>query len=224
MAFSLIVFDLDDTIYPESMYVKSGFCAVGQWLEESRNIQGFAERALELYKQGVRGHIFDAVLKQIGIANEEMSVLVPKMVRHYREHLPQITLYEDAKWALSYAGSKAPLGLLTDGYAVAQRQKVNALGIEKLFAAIVYSDDLGRDCWKPSPAPYLKLMSTMDVKGADCIYIGDNPQKDFITARKLGWKTVHIHRKGAEYATVVADGLHAAEYQISDLRQLESIL
>ena len=40
-----VVFDLDDTLFPEREFVLSGFAAVDAWLRNNRAITGFAERA-----------------------------------------------------------------------------------------------------------------------------------------------------------------------------------
>ena len=36
-----VIFDLDDTLFPERTYVLSGFRAVGDWISETYSIRGF---------------------------------------------------------------------------------------------------------------------------------------------------------------------------------------
>src|SRR5262249_27135707 len=139
-------------------------------------------------------------------------------------HMPDIYLYEDAAWALRYFSEKYPLGLLTDGYAQTQRNKVTALSIADYFQVIVYSDDDGRACWKPSHVPYQKIMTQAEAAGANCCYIADNPSKDFVTARALGWRTVRLVRKGGEYADIEAAEGHEADHRITSLHQLHGAL
>jgi len=57
----LYVLDIDDTLYLERDYVRSGFCAVGRWLAEHQNVEDFFERAWALFEAGARGNIFDTV-------------------------------------------------------------------------------------------------------------------------------------------------------------------
>ncbi len=57
-ALRAVVFDLDDTLYPERAYVLSGFHAVAAWAEEQLKIPrrlGFAELR-QLFEDGVRGN------------------------------------------------------------------------------------------------------------------------------------------------------------------------
>ena len=38
------------------------------------------------------------------------------------------------------------------------------------------------------------LTKKLGVKPAQCVYVGDNPEKDFIAPNKLGFKTIQIVR------------------------------
>lgn len=220
----LIVFDLDDTLYEEAQFVRSGFRAVSDWLATEYGISDFYTNAVQRYENGARGNIFDEALTRCGVPEAAMQALIPAMVAHYRAHHPCLTLYEDAAWALDYAAARATLGLLTDGYAHTQRNKVAALGIAPHFAAIVYSDDAGRDAWKPSPIPYQRMMQETGFAGPDCCYIADNPKKDFIAPRALGWKTINIQRPQGEYAGYQPSAAESAEHQIATLYDLEAYL
>ena len=54
----VVVFDLDDTLYLERDYVRSGFRAVDAWLA-SRGILGFFGEAWANFENGLRGKAFD---------------------------------------------------------------------------------------------------------------------------------------------------------------------
>lgn len=216
-----VVFDLDDTLYMEKEYVFSGFQEVDLWVQRHCKVQGFFEKAILLFNQGHRGHIFNEALDLLNINIEYGMVL--QMIKVYREHLPKIQLYPDARWALQYSFDKAVIGLLTDGYLEAQRQKVRALGIGPYFKTIVYSDELGRAYWKPSPIPYIRMSMSIGIDVKQCVYIGDNPQKDFITAKRLGWTTICVKRADDLYSGVAKNSDYLADYQISTLYELKHI-
>jgi len=215
----VVVFDLDDTLYPERQYVISGFRAVDHWLKEHRRCEGFFQEAIALSESGARGNIFDVALERLGL--EPTKPFVEDLVRVYREHPPTVGLYDDARWAIDFFRARGPLGLLTDGFLVAQQNKLAALNIAEAFQSVVFSDALGRDCWKPSPAPYRQVMSEIPGAASDYVYIADNPKKDFIGARALGWATVQIARpEGVYYREEVPPG-YRADHVVSTLRQLE---
>lgn len=189
----VVVFDLDDTLFPERQYVLSGFRAVDAWLEEAKGMSGFYERAKALFEAGSRGNIFDLALAESECSGDK--ALIRELVRVYREHPPRLNLYEDARWAIDVFRAHGPLGLISDGHLVAQQNKLAALNIGEAFQAVVFSDAFGRDSWKPSPRPYQRIMELIPGAPSDFVYIADNPSKDFITARRLGWGTIQIARR-----------------------------
>jgi putative hydrolase of the HAD superfamily len=217
----ILVFDLDDTLFPEHEFVRSGFKAVGAWMLNEYSVANFFEVAWQFFEEGKRGKIFNLTLKQLGVEDE--SLIIEKMLQIYREHQPTLSLYPDARWAINYFQQNKQLGLITDGYLTTQGNKVDALGIEANFDVIVYSDLYGRENWKPSPVPYLKVMELTGCQGAECLYVGDNPSKDFVTAKKLDWITVQICREGGEYSKIMPEKNYEANFQIKSLMELKNI-
>jgi len=218
----IIVFDVDDTLFPEREFVRSGFQAVGEWMLNKYGVPGFFESAWKFFAQGKRGKIFNLVLAEIGI--EDDPEIIQELIQIYRKHKPQISLYSDARWAIDYFKDHKKLGAITDGYLTTQRNKVEALHIANSFDTIIYSDEYGRENWKPSPVPYLKVMELTGFQGSECIYVGDNPHKDFVTAKKLSWRTVQIDRQNGEYSKTLAAPGYEADRTILSLTELETIL
>ena len=72
-AWQAIVFDLDDTLYPERAYVLSGFRAVAAWAAGELGLpvtQGFAELR-RLFDDGVRGDTFNRWLESHGFQPDD---------------------------------------------------------------------------------------------------------------------------------------------------------
>ena len=211
-----VIFDLDDTLYPERSYNISGFEAVGDHVAAAHGIVGFAVACTELFRAGARRDIFDRAARQLG------AVLpVADLVDVYRAHAPSISLFDDARQALATCRDNGPLGLLTDGYAAVQRRKVAALGINNLFASIVYSDDHGRGAWKPSEVPYRVTMANLADVADQFVYVGDNPVKDFVTARALGWYTVMVDRPSGVHRTIGRPEGYEADSTVSSLVEID---
>jgi putative hydrolase of the HAD superfamily len=218
----VIVFDLDDTLFPEWQYVLSGFHAVDAYLCDIGHCDraAFYNAAKSLFEAGSRGNIFDLALNQLNLPSEKD--FVAELVRTYREHKPALTLHEDAKWALDHFRARGHVfGLISDGYLIAQQNKFAALNIAHYFAATVFSDAFGRDAWKPSPIPYQKIMEQIPGPASDFVYIADNPKKDFITARKLGWSTIHIERPDGTYHNIQVEPEFDADRRIKTLFKLK---
>jgi len=188
----LIVLDLDDTLYLERDYVRSGFCAVGRWLAKNRNVEDFFENAWTLFESGTRGNIFDMVLEDLGIFDKE---LVNRLVHLYRAHHPDISLQADATEFLK-KHKRENLAIITDGYSDSQWPKIRALNLEQYVDKIIVTDDWGREFWKPNPKAYILAQAGRSPE--ECVYIADNPLKDFEVPAKLDWApSVRIRRKGS---------------------------
>jgi putative hydrolase of the HAD superfamily len=219
-AVKIIVLDLDDTLYPEQQFVAGGFRAASSYLLQHGIARAELFPALwDRFCQGARGTIFDDVLKAAGIVPDQG--LIQELVAVYRSHSPLIALYPDADALLCQAFGQKRLGLLTDGPALVQKNKVQALDIEPLFDIIVYTDALGREFWKPHPAGYKTVMDQLGLAGPECLYVGDNPAKDFAGARSLAWHTAHIRRGAGIYGE--AAGI-PADIAVDDLGQLAALL
>lgn len=217
-----LVFDLDDTLYPEREYVLGGFQAVAAWLSGNLKVTDFAESARDLFERGGRGKIFDEALTLHGL--QPKPELVTRLVDVYRAHEPKLCLFPDASEILEWAASRYQLALITDGYSAVQARKIRALGLEAIIPCRIITDELGREFWKPSPEPYRRVMAHYPGPAAGCVYVADNPRKDFIGAKQLGWRTVRIRRPGGEHAAYEASEVEAADAEITDLRLLKAML
>jgi putative hydrolase of the HAD superfamily len=217
-----IVFDLDDTLFLEREFVLSGFGAIDIWLSKELGIDGFQKKARGSFERGVRGRNIDLALEELGVPVR--PELIRKLVGIYREHAPLISLCADAVWAIDHFRKEYALGLITDGYLATQRNKVKALGIEHTLQHIIYTDQEGPEYWKPNPRCYMVMSATLRCGAGECVYVADNPRKDFVAPKALGWRTVRIRREGGEHSHEVADQSQDAERSIISLEQLRSCL
>jgi putative hydrolase of the HAD superfamily len=217
----VLVFDLDDTLFPEHEFVSSGFQAVSDWVQSKYAIFNFFDVAWKLFNEGKRGKIFDQTLDYLDIKYERS--LIEELVQVYRGHKPAIFLHEDAQWAINYFKSDKQLGIITNGFLKTQQNKVRSLGIESSFDEIVYCDVYGFENWKPSPVPYQRMMEFTGFEGSEYMYIGDHPYKDFVAAKNLGWLTLRICRKDGEYTNLITEENHDAHLKIRSLYELQAL-
>jgi putative hydrolase of the HAD superfamily len=95
--------------------------------------------------------------------------------------------------------------MLSDGILQVQQNKLESLGIKNLFDSIVFTDAInGMKSWKPAPDGFVKCCTQLETDYGNAVYIGDNPKKDFIGAKRIGMFTVRIVRKETEYEHVEA--------------------
>lgn len=220
-----VVFDLDDTLISEREYIKSGFNTVCRKISSDYNLDYKTINKLinDLFNEDHK-EVFNRLLDLLYI--EYDLLYIKELVDLYRNHLPDITLYEDARYILNYLLNKGyKLGIITDGYAVAQRQKLKALDIENIFDCIIVTDELGREYWKPHEKSYRIMKEKLNVEFNEMMYVGDNINKDFVTANKLGIITIMINKYDNIYYNRTKDNYeYEAFYKMENLKELKKFI
>jgi putative hydrolase of the HAD superfamily len=214
-----IVFDLDDTLYLERDYVRSGFVALDRWVAGELGVTGFGAAAQAAWDMGEHRRSFDVAMASLGIAID--AELVAAMLAHYRAHVPDIALQPDAADFVRMCQSRYRTALITDGPAIVQQRKIDALQIRELgFDPLIPTDLWGAEYWKPHRRAFRMVEEHHGLPGRRFIYVADNPAKDFIAPRALGWTTVQINREGAVHPRRAGHPDHAAHVEIESLTEL----
>ncbi|KEK10104.1 hypothetical protein EP18_18995 [Lysinibacillus sphaericus] len=216
----VVVFDMDDTLYEELTFVKSGFIAVAEFLNDEFKIdikESYNFMCDRLYQDG-RGSIFNSLLEYYGIYTLD---LVQKCVDVYRYHQPRIKLQGEVIDLLNSL-KNYPLYVVTDGFVPTQEKKIQALGLPNFMKKSIASYSLGSDKGKPSPYWFKQIVNWEKVEPKHVVYIGDNAKKDFIGIKPLGFHTIRV--KTGEYKEQVPSELHEAEYVIECIRKLPDVL
>ena len=186
----IAAFDLDDTLYPEETFVRSGFRAVARALSERWGVaeeEAFEEMWRSLEERG-RGTQFDDVVERLGLRGRQP---VAQLVRIYRHHRPSITLPAESREVLE-ALAPRPLYLVTDGHKVVQQSKIDALGIAPFFRHAYVTHRYGIRHRKPSTHVFELMMRRERCAAQEIVYVGDDPSKDFRGIRPLGIRTIRL--------------------------------
>ncbi|MBN2582443.1 MAG: HAD family hydrolase [Planctomycetes bacterium] len=197
-----VAFDLDDTLFLEREYVRSGFDAVaGELDREFGGGRDWLDRLWRDFEAGVRGDAFNRVLRDAGLsAGDE---LIHRLVSCYREHEPQISLCDDVLPAVGRLNlPPEKVGVITDGPVAMQQRKFEALELGRWVGHAIYTDRWGEAFRKPHPRAFEEFERLVGCPSRACAYVSDNPRKDFQSPHARGWTTVRIVRPG---------GLHGEE-------------
>jgi putative hydrolase of the HAD superfamily len=216
----VVVFDIDDTLYLERDYVRSGFRAVGAWARRTLAVPDLADRAWAAFESGVRATIFNEALAGVGV--EPTPELIARMVACYREHQPDILLLADARAALDAAVLAGPVAVITDGPLASQSAKARSLGLATWSQTVIYTEALGPGFGKPHHRAFQLVEERLGVPGDRCTYIADNPAKDFVAPRARGWATVRVRRPRALHYGV--DGGDDIDHELADMTELMTLI
>jgi putative hydrolase of the HAD superfamily len=174
---TVVVFDLDDTLYPEADYVDSGVRYVCAQINSLCGI--------DCYEAIKAQRLRDAKLDWLSLACE-LTGLKPSVKESllwmYRLHAPDIRLSDNCSVSLEKIKSAAlAVAVLTDGRAVTQKLKLASLGLSHWPAYV--SEDYGSA--KPDPDRFQAIQK--DFPADQYVYVADNVQKDFLGCNPLGW-------------------------------------
>lgn len=223
-----LVFDLDDTLYPEREFAVGGFKAAAAWAQSKLGVNVSVERMVTLLDDGHLGKLFGIVLEDAMPDHSDDDL--KQMLRAYGAQTPSIALFADAADALAHWQRRGPLGLITDGHAKTQQSKVGALALSDTFAHIVYTGSLGADraFHKPHPRAFELMETALGAAGDRLVYVGDNLAKDFVAPNALGWRTVLVdrphHRDFRIHKSAVAPAGGDPHHVIADLGELVRVL
>jgi putative hydrolase of the HAD superfamily len=213
-----LLLDLDDTLFVERDYVRSGYSSVSSWLGAQLRVppQVLMASLTEIFDSPARGRAFDTLLAEYGRTD-----LVDESVRRYRHHTPDIELTPEAEELLATLPRGLPWGIVTDGPTVMQAGKVEALGLHQRVPVIVLTDRLGgRDAWKPSPVGLLDAARRLGVVADQCVYVGDNPHKDFHAARAAGMAPIRYRAAFQVHRDCEAESSYQPDTEITSLLDL----
>lgn len=187
-----VIFDLDDTLFPEKDYVRSGYRAVAVAFPQIENMEGKLWDAFQRKLPAI-----DAVLEAEGLATAENKTLA---LQTYRAHQPALRLRIEVAALLTELKKIKKLGLLTDGRPEGQWAKIRALDLEPYFDKIIVTDELGGPAFrKPNETAFRLMQKALDVPFEKMVYIGDNMKKDFIAPEKLGMQTIYFNNPDGLY-------------------------
>ncbi|KLT73854.1 haloacid dehalogenase [Neisseria arctica] len=214
---SVLVLDLDDTLYAEFDYKLSGIKKVCSLLARL-----YPEYNEEILLNQIDPDSSDWLNKLASFCNlnaaEKNSLLWV-----YRLHNPEIQPYVCANELKALLNRFCGSAIISDGRSLSQRLKLHGLGLLHHFEHILISEAWHSE--KPNPERFDFIME--QYPGKTYIYVGDNIKKDFITPKQMGWLTIglkpsekNIHR----YPPESFSDNHQPHYWIRHINQIKEFI
>jgi putative hydrolase of the HAD superfamily len=221
----VVVLDLDDTLYAERDYVRSGFEAVAEQMADDYGLEAhaLAEQMNEVFDRNPAADVFSALLH-----DDHVDCSLEEMIECYRGHLPRISLFPDAVEVMKNLRLDGyRLALITDGDVARQTKKIEALAIRDYFDSVLVTGELGRDFWKPHPRAFELTAERLGVRAdsGSLAYVGDNPLKDFLAPNRMGWTTIRVRmRQQIRFGLEPPTAEFASDHNCSSLTELRACL
>jgi putative hydrolase of the HAD superfamily len=219
-----IVFDLDNTLLDFSGFKRESALAAAKAIREA----GVKEGERELYRK-----IF-AIYETRGIEYQRtFEELLSSYVLgpHLHEHAKQaaIIAYEKKKYALLRPRPKVvgtlkklkqsyKLGIVTDAPREKAWQRLILSGLDHLFDVVVTYEDTRE--LKPSKQPFLRVIHLLGVSPREALFVGDNPERDIIGAKKAGLLTCLAKYGCQNYS----EEENVADFTIERFEEIEKVL
>jgi len=194
-----LIFDLDDTLYPERQFIRSGYHAVAT--EVTRRF-GLPRRAalatmMRALRHGNRGQAFQTLCRE----HDLPLTIAQELVEFLRAHVPTLRLPASSAEALAAARARGwRLGVLTNGIPAVQARKAEALGLDALVDTIVYAHGCGTGLGKPAREAFETVLAQLGSLPSDGVFVGDDPLCDIEGARLAGLRTVQVRRRGSGHS------------------------
>ena len=214
-----VLFDLDNTLLDRSAGFES-FCRelyhTSVVMSDTHTEREAVELMLDWDAQGMRSRedFFKNVLGQWPGVFRDLHQAMQVFIESYPRLMvlePQIrALLEDLQDA------NLPTGIVTNGGAIMQSNKIRESGLEGLVGTVVISEEAGVS--KPDPRIFEQALSQIQSSPSSTLFVGDNPEADILGAKGIGMPTAWVHT-GQEWALEqrMPDYVVGHAYEIRDI-------
>lgn len=218
-----VILDLDDTLYSEKDYVKSGYRAVAEFIETNNTISETNNKITcdiitdKLWNYFTEGkNAIDELLNELGQSNKKKECL-----DIYRNNMPEIQLYDGAIELIETLKDKGiKVGIITDGRVNGQKNKLASLGLTELVDDIIITDELGGEQFrKPNDIAFRIMQCRWRLPFEEIAYVGDNMMKDFQAPRQLGMRSIYFENEDGLYNNICYDASQC-DLKITSIREL----
>ena len=189
-----LLFDLDDTLYPEKQYIFQGFWAVSNYIGDKYKIDknNLYIKLVSIFKNGSL-KIFDDIIFDLNLNDSPLTLM-----DIYRKSPRKLVYYNEVEDALKYLKKEEhTLILMTNGDSDTQWRKIRILKTKGLFDEIYVLDDFGKEFWKPSTLILDKIYNVYGNNESENYMIIGNGYEDLEFARNAHIEFVFIDRENA---------------------------
>lgn len=194
-----VFFDIDDTLYASSELAYharenavNAMIDAGLVEKDPKKVFSLLEAIVKEKGSNFTRH-FDLLLERVRM-EWNPAIIAAGVAAYHDTKISYIHPYPDTVPVLLQLREKGcKLGIITNGIAVKQWEKLIRLGLNHFFHAVVISESYGVS--KPSRELYEIALREMGVDAKDAVMVGDKIDVDIAGAKDAGFRTVWISHK-----------------------------
>jgi putative hydrolase of the HAD superfamily len=226
MKIECVLFGIDDVLYDASLQMSTArLNAIKAMIEAGlptdvettyRVLQNVVKECGSDYNKH-----FDKLLERLGLKWDPRVIAAG--VAAYREtSLVYLKLYSDTfPTLLKLREKKYKIGIVSEGRAVKQWQKLIQLGIQHLFDCVMASEEVGaRDV---TPELFTSVLKAFKSRSERIMFVGNRLETDILSANKAKVISVRI-RKGENRTQESESAETTPKYEISKLSEVFKVL
>jgi len=218
----LIIFDLDNTLTDFVRMKDRAIEAAVQSMIDAGLMFSPERIRSEIYRiydeEGIEYQkVFNKLLLSL-LGRIDYKILAAGIVGYRRAREASLVLYPHVKVTLIELIKRGlKLAVVSDAPRQEAWLRLCYLQLHHIFDTVITYDDTGE--YKPSPAPFRKVLEILGVEPNEAIMVGDWPERDIVGAAELGIRTVF-----AKYGDTFGTKDSGADYEIEDIYELVTIV
>jgi HAD superfamily hydrolase (TIGR02253 family) len=219
-----ILFDLDNTLLDFSGFKRESALAAAKAMKKAgipltekelydRIFKVYDEKGIE-YQRTFGDILYGLDLTQHDLERARQAAIIAYTKKKYDCIKPRPKVIQ----ILTSLKRKYKLGIVTDAPREKAWQRLVLAGLDSLFYPVVtYNDTLEH---KPSLKPFELALFLLKVKPEEVLFVGDNPERDIIGAKKAG-----LHTCLAKYGCIgYSEEMDVADFTIGKFENISKII
>ncbi len=221
-----ILFDIDDTLYDSTLQMSTArMNAIRAMTQtglptEVETTYKVLEKIVEKYGPHYSRH-FDELLERLGL-KWDPRVIASGVIAYRETSAAYLKPYPDTVPTLLKLRDKGyRLGVVSEGRAVKQWQKLVQLGVQHIPHLVIISEELGLEALDSSL--FKAVLERIDAQPRETIFVGSKLEPDIASANGLGVITVRI-RKGKNRIETPERDEATPKYEIDRLSEIFDVI
>jgi putative hydrolase of the HAD superfamily len=221
-----IFFDIDDTLYDSTKLTTMARQNSIRAMIDSGLPEKSEEKLYSLLSEIIKKHgpnytkHYDRLLEELGLEHDP-KIVAAGVVAYEHTKEGYLRPYPGVIPTLLALKEKYKLGVISNGLAIKQWEKLIGLGIHHLFDVVATSEELGFK--KPQKEIFLFAVEKLGLSPGECMMVGNRLDTDILGGNTAGIKTVRLKR-GKYKGKGPSQQDETPDLEIDDFTQITDVL